>query len=99
VGAVRDLRRNRTTTSATLVLLSLSLALFGAVLLAGEQLKLVAAFIAGTGSNPGPSTIPRSSSSDAARSTLVGRHRRPGGRGRRSRSPDRQRSDGGRCSP
>ena len=45
---MRDLRRNRTTTSATLVLLSLSPALFGAVLLAGEQLQLVAAFIAGT---------------------------------------------------
>jgi cell division protein FtsX len=48
VGAARDLRRNRTTTTATLVLLSLSLALFGAVLLAGQQLQLVAAFIAST---------------------------------------------------
>jgi cell division protein FtsX len=52
VGAGRDLRRNRTTTSATLVLLSLSLALFGAVLLAGEQLELVASFVGSTDRDP-----------------------------------------------
>ena len=50
-GAARDLRRNPTTTSATLVLLSLSLALYGAVLLAGGQLKLVASFVASTAIN------------------------------------------------
>ena len=59
VGAARDLRRNRLTTSATLLLLSLSLALYGAVVLAGEQLQLVASFVTGTGSDPRALADPR----------------------------------------
>jgi cell division protein FtsX len=59
VGAARDLRRNRLTTSATLLLLSLSLALYGAVLLASEQLQLVASFVTGTQSDPRALADPR----------------------------------------
>lgn len=40
-------------------MLSLSLALYGAVLLAGGQLKLVASFVASTAGDPGAVTDPR----------------------------------------
>ena len=58
-GAGRDLRRNRLTSSATLLLLSLSLALYGAVVLTSEQLQLVASFVTGTGSDPRALADPR----------------------------------------
>jgi hypothetical protein len=62
VGAARDLRRNRLTTSATLLLLSLSLALYGAVVLASQQLQLVAPSSPTPGAIPEPWPIPGSSS-------------------------------------
>ena len=67
-GAARDLRRNRLTTSATLLPLSLSLALYGAVVLANEQLQLMAP----SSINPARDAVGRDRAAAHGRPSLAG---------------------------